>query len=37
MAQVASHQPLTAEAQIHTWSVHVGIVMHKVPRGQVFL
>jgi hypothetical protein len=37
MAQVVSRRPLTAEARVSAWSIHVGFVVDKVALGQVFL
>jgi hypothetical protein len=37
MVQVVSRRPLTAEAQVRAWSIHVGFVVDKMALGQVFL
>jgi hypothetical protein len=37
MDQVVSQRPLTAEAQVHAGSIHVGFVVDKVALGYVFL
>jgi hypothetical protein len=35
MAQAVSSRPVTAEARVHPFSVHVGYVVDKVAVGQV--
>jgi hypothetical protein len=37
MAQAVSRRPLTAEALVRGWSIHVGFVVDKVALGQFFL
>jgi hypothetical protein len=37
MAQAVSRQPLTAEARVRAWSIHVGFMVDKVALGQVFI